>query len=157
MTASIRYNIRPVHKISSSPKDSSQFLSAVELETLADDRRALGKALRTAGILNKGERLNECRILGGRIAAFPQDSVWHAYIIERADVETYDIYVRNKDGRREHIGFGHGATDAVQIATHWAAGPTMMGWVGPRHSVEIESRVDGVVASFAAVLAKKED
>lgn len=85
------YTVRYVHRIS--PKDTD-VAPDIELDTdslLTDAsisnallRRSLGRALREAKLLIKGQRLNSCRIdKGGRyIVCFPADSVWHSIILD---------------------------------------------------------------------------
>lgn len=88
----MKYAIRFVHKVSSSPNDSAS--DPIELpEGATEDRRTLGAALRGSGasqkvypgqtrVLMKGESVRDYRIdAHGRIIVFPTASVWHSIIL----------------------------------------------------------------------------
>ena len=76
-----RYHVRFIHKIS--PRDTDVATAEIRDEAFSD-RKTLGAALRKGGILCSGERLITFRVEGAKIVAFPQATIWHSIILERA-------------------------------------------------------------------------
>lgn len=75
----ITYASRFVHKIS--PKDTDTG-PEVTLDTAGLDRSKLGRVLREARILIKGQRVAHYRIESdGRIVCFPMASIWWSIIL----------------------------------------------------------------------------
>jgi hypothetical protein len=78
------YSVRYVHKIS----NRGGYTAGPDV-TLPDgafsDRRAMGAALRAAGVIPAGTRLETFRVEGSKVVAFPRGLVWHSVILENAD------------------------------------------------------------------------
>jgi hypothetical protein len=76
----MKYRIQYIHKISPRPDD---VLESVEIPDRAfAGSKELGKALREAGVLCKGERVRNMRCEAEKIIAFPAGRcIWHSIII----------------------------------------------------------------------------
>jgi hypothetical protein len=79
-----RYSVRYIHKVAPMAHDVRP---DVELPDGAfSDRKALGKALRSAGVLSSGGRIRSFRTVGAMVHAFPEvpgmTTYWHAIILE---------------------------------------------------------------------------
>lgn len=76
---SATYSVRYVHKIS--PK-ASDVHADVELSGNAfADRKALGAALRKAGVLSSGVQVESFRVEGEKTVVFPRGCIWHSVIL----------------------------------------------------------------------------
>lgn len=78
------YNVRFVHKIAPSDKDTGSRISLSEMALT--DRKTLGAALRKAKVLIKGGAIQQWRIeTGGRVVVFPSapgmTTYWHSIIL----------------------------------------------------------------------------
>jgi len=84
------YSVRYVHKIASWASPSFGGIDDIELseEDLAS-RRALGGALREAGVLISGAQVRDMRRERDRVSVFPSlpgsTTYWHAVILSRVD------------------------------------------------------------------------
>jgi hypothetical protein len=82
MSASI-YSVRFVHKIS--PRDTDTRPDVELADGAFADRKALGAALRKAGVLSAGCRVTEFRVEGDRVIVFPKTpgftTDWHSVIL----------------------------------------------------------------------------
>ncbi len=79
-----RYSVRYVHKVAPLASDTRP---DIELPDGAfSDRKALGKALRAAGALMPGARIESFRTVGALVHAFPVapglTTYWHCIILE---------------------------------------------------------------------------
>lgn len=73
------YSVRYVHKIS--PRESDTHAD-VELSGNAfADRKALGLALRKAGVLSSGVQVESFRVEGEKVVVFPRGCIWHSVIL----------------------------------------------------------------------------
>jgi hypothetical protein len=81
-----KYSVRYVHAIANSSNDVGK-----EFEIHAgafSDSKALGKALRDAGVLASGARVREFRVEGDKVIVFPaiggSTTYWHSVILSPA-------------------------------------------------------------------------
>lgn len=83
------YNIRYVDKIC--PKDTDRDVKPLP-DSSFSDRKTLGAALRKAGVLSKGARIQNMRVEGDRTIIFPicpgLSTYWHAITISPKEEET---------------------------------------------------------------------
>ena len=78
----MQYKTRYVHKISPNEKDVGP---TIDIDpTVLESKTKLGTALRDAGVLPAGGRINHYRIENDRIVVFPQASIWHSILLQRA-------------------------------------------------------------------------
>ena len=82
----MRYHTRYVHKIAPSDRDVGPdvTLDGAALANTPDGRKAMGAALRSAGVLHKGERVRSHRVESDRVVVFPTMQGWHAIILTLA-------------------------------------------------------------------------
>lgn len=73
------YAVRYVHRIA--PSDADTAPNVALPDNAFSDSKALGAALRKAGLLRRGQRLSGMRAEGSKLIAFPCASVWHAIIL----------------------------------------------------------------------------
>lgn len=100
------YDVRLVHKISPSDKDR---MGPVAIPDNAfSDRNTLAAALRDAGVLQSGGRLNSFRVEGEKVVAFPAKSIWHSIVLTPS---TESGMVLADEGQRmaENVGEGRGS------------------------------------------------
>ncbi len=97
------YEVRYVHKISPSHKDSSVRELHVELLPSMTCKE-VGSVLRSVGILNAGDSVREYRVeTDGRIVAFPRAGngrcVWHSIVMRKLESpETlYEVHTGEPD------------------------------------------------------------
>ena len=78
------YNIRFVHAVSPSPKDTD---GPFHIPGNAfSDKTRLAKELRAVGALHKGQRIKSFRVEGDKVIVFPQGGrPWHSLIIEPSE------------------------------------------------------------------------
>jgi hypothetical protein len=78
----MRYKTRYVHKISPSEKDTGP---TIDIDpTVLESKTKLGAALRDAGVLPSGGRIGHYRIESDQVVVFPQASIWHSILLQRA-------------------------------------------------------------------------
>lgn len=76
------FNVRYVHKIS--PRDSDT-MGPVEIpDNSFSNRNTLAAALRKAKVMESGGRLQNFRVEGDKVVAFPVKSIWHSIVLTEA-------------------------------------------------------------------------
>jgi hypothetical protein len=73
------YRVRFVHKIA--PRDTDVRAGIAIPDGAFSDRKVLAAALRKAGVLRSGGRLQSFHVKGNDVIAFPCASVWHAFVL----------------------------------------------------------------------------
>ncbi len=80
----MKYSVRYIHKIAPRATDVGP---DVEINNNAfSNRNALGKALRTVGVMTSGGRVTSFRVEGPKVVIFPSmpglTTYWHAIVLE---------------------------------------------------------------------------
>jgi hypothetical protein len=73
------YRVRFVHKIA--PRDTDVKNDVAIPDGAFSDRKVLAAALRKAGVLHSGGRLQSFRVAGDKVIAFPCASIWNAFVL----------------------------------------------------------------------------
>lgn len=75
----MKYTIHFIHKIAPRHDDT---VEAELPDNCFSDCKTLAKVLRSAKILQPGQRLKSFRTEGNRTVAFPSSGIWHSIIIK---------------------------------------------------------------------------
>ena len=79
----MRYDVRYVHKISPSERDTGPAITLSPTDV--ESKGKLAAALRRGRVLPHGGRIGSYRFETNRIVVFPQASIWHSIILTLAN------------------------------------------------------------------------
>lgn len=118
----MKYRSRYVHKIAPRATD---YGPDVEVDpSVGSDRKALGAAMRQHKLLDKGERLLQCRVEpDGRIVAFPAASIWWSIVLEPVKPEPVNAPKPTATGEQVEITVARNGGPCTLVADVMTSGP----------------------------------